>query len=166
MKTVTIPRYCPHHPPPRHCLDFKKGKKYYLCRADSAMGRAMYPSKWEKEDEVWGVFQECRQAGWRAWNYPVEVGCRGFPAPSLGKMLLDLGIVGQACKLAIKKASYAAERSSSWLWLERNDSSWKSSTNGQCLISTATNHSERPGFKMGETSSNEWNQADDISGKQ
>ena len=62
------------------------------------------------------LVQECRQAGWNAWNYPVEVGCRGFPAPSLGKMFQDVGIVGQARKLAIKKVSHAAERSSSWLW--------------------------------------------------
>ncbi|XP_052271521.1 uncharacterized protein LOC127872232 [Dreissena polymorpha] len=76
------------------------------------------------------VVQECREAGWRAWNYPIEVGCRGFPAPSLGKMFQDMGIVGQARKLAIKKVSQAAERGSSWLWLRRNASSWKSSTNG------------------------------------
>ena len=57
------------------------------------------------------LIQECRQAGWKAWNYPVEVGCRGFPAPSLGKMFQDVGIVGQARKLAIKKASQSAEKS-------------------------------------------------------
>jgi hypothetical protein len=76
------------------------------------------------------LVQECREAGWRAWNYPIEVGCRGFPAPSLGKMFQDMGIEGQARKLAIKKVSQAAERSSSWLWLRRNASSWKPSTNG------------------------------------
>ena len=84
----------------------------------------------EKTTKYEELIQEYRQARWRAWNNPVEVGCRGFPPPSLGKMLLDLGIVGQARKLAIKKASHAAERSSSWLWLKRNDSSWKPSTNG------------------------------------
>ncbi|XP_052240804.1 uncharacterized protein LOC127851227 [Dreissena polymorpha] len=76
------------------------------------------------------LVQECREAGWRAWNYPIEVGCRGFPAPSLGNMFQDMGIEGQARKLAIKKVSQAAERSSSWLWLRRNASSWKPSTNG------------------------------------
>ncbi|XP_052236077.1 uncharacterized protein LOC127847893 [Dreissena polymorpha] len=76
------------------------------------------------------LVQECREAGWRAWNYPIEVGCRGFPAPSLGKMFQDMGIDGQATKLAIKKVSQAAEKSSSWLWLRRNASSWKPSTNG------------------------------------
>ncbi|XP_052280954.1 uncharacterized protein LOC127878469 [Dreissena polymorpha] len=59
------------------------------------------------------LVQECREAGWRAWNYPIEVGCRGFPVPSLGKMFQDTGIVGQVRKLAIKKVSQAAERSSS-----------------------------------------------------
>ena len=56
------------------------------------------------------LIQECRQAGWKAWNYPVDVGCRGFPAPSLGKMFQYVGIVGQARKLAIKKASQSAEK--------------------------------------------------------
>jgi len=76
------------------------------------------------------LIQECRQARWKAWNYPVEVGCRGFPAPSLGNMFQDVGIVGQARKLAIKKALQSAEKSSSWLWLRRNASSWKPSFNG------------------------------------
>ncbi|KAH3709998.1 hypothetical protein DPMN_069464 [Dreissena polymorpha] len=58
-----------------------------------------------------------------AWKYPIEVGCRGFPAPSLGKMFQDVRIVGQARKLAIKKVSQAAERSSNWLWIRRNTSS-------------------------------------------
>jgi hypothetical protein len=45
-------------------------------------------------------------------------------------MFQDVGIMGQARKLAVKKASQAAERSSSWLWLKRNSSSWKPSING------------------------------------
>ncbi|KAH3711648.1 hypothetical protein DPMN_071319 [Dreissena polymorpha] len=47
-----------------------------------------------------------------------------------GKMFQDVGIVGKARKLAIKKVLQAAERSSSRLWLRRNASSWKPSTNG------------------------------------
>jgi len=42
------------------------------------------------------LIQECRQAGWKARNYPVEVGCRWFPVPSLGKMFQDVGIVLKA----------------------------------------------------------------------
>ena len=76
------------------------------------------------------LIQECRQTGWKAWNYQVEVGCRGCPAPSLGKMFQDVDIVVYARKLAIKKASQSAEKSSSWLWLRRNASSWNPSTNG------------------------------------
>jgi len=76
------------------------------------------------------LIQECRQAGWKVWNYPVEVRFRGFPATSVGKMFQDVGIVGQARQLDIKKSSQSAERSSSWLWLRRNASSWKPFTNG------------------------------------
>lgn len=28
------------------------------------------------------LIQECRDKGWQAWLFPVEVGCRGFPANS------------------------------------------------------------------------------------
>ncbi|KAH3845809.1 hypothetical protein DPMN_088098 [Dreissena polymorpha] len=57
-------------------------------------------------------------------------------------MFQDMGIVRQVRKLAIKKVSQAAERSSCWLWLTRNASSCKPSTNGSCLINTAARHLE------------------------
>ncbi|XP_069118797.1 uncharacterized protein [Argopecten irradians] len=29
------------------------------------------------------LLTECREQGWHTWNYPVEVGCRGFPGGRL-----------------------------------------------------------------------------------
>lgn len=34
---------------------------------------------------------ESQQRGWRAWNHPVEVGCRGFSGQSLWRALGVLG---------------------------------------------------------------------------
>ena len=39
--------------------------------------------------------ETCRQKGWKTQLYAVEVGCRGFPARSVGRFLKDSGIVGK-----------------------------------------------------------------------
>lgn len=36
------------------------------------------------------LVQQCRDKGWQAWLFPVEVGCRGFPAQSVWKMLTGI----------------------------------------------------------------------------
>ncbi|KAL7387592.1 hypothetical protein ABVT39_025839 [Epinephelus coioides] len=67
------------------------------------------------------------EAQHRSWNtevHPVEVGCRGFMAASTIRRLRDLGIKGQSLRQAIKAVSEAAERSSQWLWMKRQDSCW------------------------------------------
>jgi len=68
---------------------------------------------------------ECRQKGWKTWVFPVEVGCRGFSAQSLWRMLGALGIRGKPRKDAVHTINKAAERASSWLWLRRNEPDWK-----------------------------------------
>ncbi|XP_052268376.1 uncharacterized protein LOC127869755 [Dreissena polymorpha] len=120
----------------------KKTKKIILVELTVPWENRCTQAHERKKAKYEDLVKECREAGWRAWNYPIEVGCRRFPAPSLGKMFQDMGIVEQARKMAIKKVSQAAERSSSWLWLRRNASSWKPSTNGKCLINTAARHLE------------------------
>ncbi|KAK0135475.1 hypothetical protein N1851_028686 [Merluccius polli] len=39
---------------------------------------------------------ESQQNGWKAWNLPVDVGCRGFTSQSLWRALGLLGIEGPA----------------------------------------------------------------------
>ena len=41
------------------------------------------------------LVQQCRDKGWQAWLFPVEVGCRGFPAQSVWNTLTALGIRGR-----------------------------------------------------------------------
>ena len=74
---------------------------------------------------------QCRERGWATWNFPVEVGCRGFPAPSLGKMFACLGIQGKTKKAAVGRCAKATERASRWLWLQRKDCCWMPTAGGQ-----------------------------------
>jgi len=69
----------------------------------------------------------CRERGYTTWIFPVEVGCRGFPAQSVWKALGALGIKGSARKSSVRALGKAAERASSWLWLRRNEMAWKPS---------------------------------------
>lgn len=71
---------------------------------------------------------ECKAKGWKCWLFPVEIGVRGFPAPSMGKMLSALGVRGGVRRHAVGKVGLAAERASSWLWLRRTEPTWTPGT--------------------------------------
>ena len=72
----------------------------------------------------------CREQGWHTWIFPVEVGCRDFPAQSVWTMFSALGIVGRDKKNAVQRLSREAERASIWLWSKREQESWRPSTEG------------------------------------
>jgi hypothetical protein len=71
------------------------------------------------------LVQMCRDNGWKTWNFPVEVGCRGFPSQSVWRMFGALGIRGNVRKAAVHALAKASERASSWLWLQRSKHEWK-----------------------------------------
>lgn len=48
--------------------------------------------------------------GWQAWLFPVQVGCRGFPAQSEWNTVTAFGITGRDKKAAIHRLEEAAER--------------------------------------------------------
>ena len=77
------------------------------------------------------LLEECNQKGWQTWNLPVEVGGRGFPAKSCWKALSVLGITGTTRKQAVNNMGKAGEKASRWLWMRRNDSSWKPTIEGR-----------------------------------
>lgn len=62
---------------------------------------------------------ESQQNGWKAWNLPVEVGCRGFAARSLWRALRLLGIKGSARKRLVANITKRAEEASQWIWIQR-----------------------------------------------
>ena len=66
---------------------------------------------------------------WRVWLYPVEIGARGFPAQSLWRMFSALGIEGADRKRAAGKLILAADRTSIWLCMKREERSWKPTAN-------------------------------------
>ena len=78
-----------------------------------------------KKDKYADLQAECAERGWKTWVFAVEVGCRGFPAQSLWGALRALGLTGQSRSAAVRKAAEAAERASCWLWLRREEKTWK-----------------------------------------
>lgn len=66
-----------------------------------------------------GLILESQQKGWKAWNLPVEVGCRGFAGQSLWRALGVLGIEGMARKRLIGSVTEQAEAASNWIWIQR-----------------------------------------------
>lgn len=63
--------------------------------------------------------QQCQQVGWRAWNLPVEVGCRGFPGQSLWSALSRLGIKGPSRRRLMANITKRGETASRWVWQKR-----------------------------------------------
>ena len=80
-----------------------------------------------KRSKYQELAEMCREKGYKTWIFPVEVGCRGFPAQSVWRALGALGIKGRARKCSVQALSKAAERASSWLWLRRNEPTWQPS---------------------------------------
>ena len=80
-----------------------------------------------KKSKYEDLASSCRDRGWKTWVFPVEVGCRGFPSQSVWKLYGALGIKGRVRKTAIHALGKAAERSSSWLWLRRIETTWQPS---------------------------------------
>ena len=81
-----------------------------------------------KRSKYTDLLNDCRDKGWSAWLFPVEVGARGFSSPSLSKLFSELGFSGRLKRTAVKNVGLAAERASSWLWLRREECGWKPST--------------------------------------
>lgn len=77
------------------------------------------------------LLEMCRERGWRTWLFPVEVGCRGFPAQSVWRMFKMLGVLGKDRRMAIRRLEEKAERASCWLWYRREEQSWKPSEDTQ-----------------------------------
>ncbi|KAJ7995782.1 hypothetical protein DPEC_G00248160 [Dallia pectoralis] len=55
------------------------------------------------------LISESQQGGWRAWNLPVEVGCKGFPGQSLWRALGMLGVKGATRKNLVNIIAKQAE---------------------------------------------------------
>ena len=64
---------------------------------------------------------ECEASGWRVHFFAIEVGCRGFPTPSLSRFLGCLGAAGKNRSRTVEKVCDRAESASFWIWCKRAD---------------------------------------------
>ena len=71
------------------------------------------------------LVDKCRENGWQSWFFPVEVGCRGFPAQTVWNLLTKVGLRGQSRRKVVQRLGEAAEKASCWLWHKREDMGWK-----------------------------------------
>ena len=62
--------------------------------------------------------------GWSTVIYTVEVGCRGFSAPSMNKLVKDIGFQGRRKKELLKKMSAMAEECSMQIWKSSFFKTW------------------------------------------
>ena len=62
------------------------------------------------------IITEGKKNGWRMRCWAVEIGCRGFPALSMSRLLKDLGYVGQERRKKLEKLGNIAEEASRKLW--------------------------------------------------
>ncbi|KAI8501656.1 hypothetical protein Bbelb_209270 [Branchiostoma belcheri] len=110
---------------PDAVLSSEDGKKIVMIELTVPWEEGCEEANERKRAKYQDLLQQCRDKGWQAWLFPVEVGCRGFPAQSVWKMLSAVGITGRDKKVAVRKMGEAAERASCWLWCRRETTSWK-----------------------------------------
>ena len=56
------------------------------------------------------LIADCKDKGWNVWLFPLEVGCRGFPAQSVWKLLTRLGMSGRTHKTTTRILGEADQR--------------------------------------------------------
>ena len=61
------------------------------------------------------LMEEYREKGWKVSLFPVEIGCRGFPAQSVWKLMTALGMISSARETAVRQLAEAAEKASCWV---------------------------------------------------
>ena len=66
----------------------------------------------------------CKSRGWCTWLFPVEIGCRGFQAQYVWRMLSKLGIKARDRWSAVGRLGQAAEKAPNWLRIKRDEKSW------------------------------------------
>ena len=80
-----------------------------------------------KEARYEELVKECEEADWHADYFPVEVGCRGFIAPSLKKWMNVAGLSLRKGNVIMRLLQETVEKASHWIWLKRDDGTWTES---------------------------------------
>ena len=103
----------------------KKTKQVVLVELTVPWEERMEEAHERKKAKYQPLLEDCQDRGWRTWNLPVEVGCRGFVGQSLWRCLGTLGIKGKSRGTATSGIGEEAEAASRWIWYKR-DEQWKS----------------------------------------
>ena len=80
-----------------------------------------FERKKSKYSDLCGI---CEEAGWKAWCFPVEIGCRGFVGRSTIRALGEIGITGKVRNTILEEMAEAADKASTWLWIKRGQQQW------------------------------------------
>lgn len=67
--------------------------------------------------------ERCEE-GWQVECLPIEVGARGYVGKRVPALLTKLGLNGSERRRVIQDVQEAADKSSFWIWLKRNDTTW------------------------------------------
>ena len=106
---------------PRHSNNVFETRHGFVVRTLSAVELTV---SWEKNCHAANerktlkyadVMEECREKGWRVSLFPVEIGCRGFLAQSVLKLMTALGMVSSARNTAARQLSEAEENGSCYI---------------------------------------------------
>ena len=79
-------------------------------------GRSEISSELKAAKYEQGIAEAAGKKGWKTCIYTVEVGCRGYPASSMSRLITELGYSGRQKKEILKKLGRAAEESSMQIW--------------------------------------------------
>ena len=74
----------------------------------------------EIEKNMMEPLAECRERGWQTWNFPVNVGCRGFPLLSVWRFFSAVGVTCRHKRAAIQKLGQAVEKATWWMVLSKS----------------------------------------------
>lgn len=119
-KATQIPRGEPASLRPDIVLWSQDSKQVVLVELTIPWEERMKEAHKRKLGKYQPLILKSQQKRWKAWNLPVEVGCRGFPRQSLWRTGM-LGIRGSACKNLVGNITSQAEAASRWLWLRRSE---------------------------------------------
>ena len=108
----------------------EKGKKIIMIELTVPWEEGCEEAHERKALKYQPLLQECRDKGWQAWLFPVEVGCRGFPAKSVWQLMAALGLPNRDKRKTARRLSEEAERASSWIWHRREEAHWRFSADG------------------------------------
>ena len=70
------------------------------------------------------LVSEGRRNGWHVRCWAVEIGCRGFPAVSMSRLLKELGFVGGERRKMMEKLGGLAEEASRSIWRASHYTNW------------------------------------------